>query len=110
MTDLMKGITGSSDKKQLIARLQEADEQLEVMQKIAEVRQKWHAANPSEQHSVVITASEQDWLDALEFLHDLRDVAPEALVRLYNGGRTMFSQQIEDSEAEGSKKDTKKTS
>lgn len=101
MAGIMEGINSKSDRKTLMSRLQEADEQMTKIQKIAQVRRKWLATNPQEQHSVVITASEQDWLEALEFLHDLRDVAPEALVRLYNGGRTMFSQQIADSEEGG---------
>lgn len=96
----MTGITSRSKKSTILARLQEADDRMERLQTIATTRRKWRATNPETQHSVVVTASEQDWLDSLEFLHDLRDVLPPALLRLLNGGRTMFGQNTDEEEEE----------
>lgn len=99
-TDLMEGITTKTKRATIYARLQEASDTLSRMQTIARTRRKWKAQNPEDQHSVVVTASEQDWIDSLEFLHDLQDVLPPALLRLMHGGRTMFMGHLEEEEDE----------
>lgn len=93
----LEGVTGKMSKGELLARAQRASELMKTIQTVAVGRRKWQARDHSDElHTVVVTGTEDEWIEALEFLFDFNDIIPMSLRRLLEGGRVMFELQSEE--------------
>lgn len=98
----LEGISGKMSKGELLSRAQRAAETMRTIQTVARGRRKWQSRNPGsdELHTVVVTATEDEWIEAMEFLFDFNDLLPMSLKRLLEGGRVMFELQTEAAQQE----------
>lgn len=98
--DLLDGITDRSTKPELMERLRDgaallrrSDRQRKA--RVQEIEDRIRAkgtVNTAVLQQVIVSASDEEWKEAIEFLEEFDDLLPISLQRLVLGGRTLLGQ------------------
>jgi hypothetical protein len=54
------------------------------------VRSKYKPGDLPNLHNVIVTSTEEEWKDVIEFLDEFDDVLPVALARIHEGGKLLL--------------------
>ncbi len=98
-TDPLEGISEKSTKSEMLRRMNELADLVRGHEKqrtgkLAEiedrVRAKYKPGDVPELHNVILSATIEEWADAIDFLENFEDLLPTALARVRQGGRLLL--------------------
>lgn len=98
--DPMEGVTTKTTKEELMERLRKAAAALRktdrsqkaVLQEIEDRLRAKGAINTADLRQVIVSATDQEWNESIEFLEEFEDILPVPLKRLVIGGRVLLGQ------------------
>lgn len=94
---ILDGITEKTTKADLMGRLRDAakklatfeDEKAGRLQRIEERVRAKYTGNERDIKQALVSATEQEWIELIDFLENFEDLLPLALVRLHDGAKIL---------------------